>query len=787
MRASILGGGPAGLYTAILLKKAFPDADVGVWERNKSDDTFGWGVVFSDETLGHFEAADPETYAEIRRGFAYWTDIETWIGGTWTRSTGHGFCGMSRKRLLEIFQQRARGLGVDLHFQRDVVDPSALPKSDVVVAADGIQSAVRARHADSFRPTIDWRRAKFTWLGTTKPLAAFTFVFLETEWGVFQVHAYPFEPNLSTWIVECHEDTWRRAGLEHVSEADTVAFCERVFAPFLDGHRLLSNRSIWRTFPTVRCERWSHGNVVLIGDAAHTAHFSIGSGTKLAMEDAIALVDAFRAHGWNDVPATLDAYERGRRIDVLKLQRAAQTSLEWFENTHRHVRQTPDEFTFNLMTRSKRITYDSLARRDPALVRAAAIDFAARNGASNGATDPRALAATERAASSASAARSPGVATKPSIAPSARADVRPPAFTPIEFRGLRLENRIVVSPMCQYSAVDGVPNDWHLVHLGGRAIGGAALVIAEATSASPDGRITLGCTGMWSADHANAWRRIVDFVHGSTRAKIGIQIGHAGRKASCNLPWEGDDPLRDARAWTTLGPSANPFKPSWHVPRAMSASDMRRVEDDFVGAVERAESAGFDLVELHMAHGYLLSSFLSPLSNLRTDEYGGSLENRMRWPLAIFEKARAAWPASKPMFVRISATDWLEPRGWTVDESVVFARELAARGCDLVDVSSAGNVSESPVEYGRMYQVPFAEKIRSEARVRVMAVGGIQGVDHVNTVLAAGRADLCALARPHLSDPYLALHGAAEAGVDVHWPNQYLAVKPRGRTAIAGD
>jgi len=753
MRASILGGGPAGLYAAILLKKSFPTASIDVFERNKADDTFGWGVVFSDETLRAFEDADPETYGEIRRGFAYWTDIETWIDGTWTRSTGHGFCGMSRRQLLEIFQRRAGGLGVALHFQQDVLDESALPASDVIVAADGLQSAIRSKHAASFRPTIDWRKAKFTWLGTTKPLAAFTFVFLETEWGVFQVHAYPFQSDLSTWIVECHEDTWRRAGLEHASEADTVAFCERIFAPFLDGHRLLSNRSIWRTFPTVRCERWSHENVVLLGDAAHTAHFSIGSGTKLAMEDAIALVDAFKTHGWKDVPATLAAYESGRRLDVLKLQRAAQTSLEWFENTARHVRQTPIEFTFNLMTRSKRITYGNLERRDPALVREAAVDFAARNG----------------------------------VQPGADGKVPPPAFTPIEFRSLRLANRIVVSPMCMYSAIDGVPNDWHLVHLGSRAVGGAGLVVAEATNVSAEGRITPGCTGLWNEAQAAAWRRIVEFVHGSTRAKIGIQLGHAGRKASCNLPWEGDDPLRDASAWRTLGPSANPFEPSWPTPKAMDAGDRQRVEDEFVYAVKLAEKAGFDLVELHMAHGYLLSSYLSPLSNLRTDEYGGSLENRMRWPLRVFEFARAAWPASKPMFVRISATDWLEPRGSTVDDSVVFARELKARGCDLVDVSSAGNVPESRVEYGRMYQTPFADRIRAEADVRVMAVGGIQGIDHVNTVLAAGRADLCALARPHLTDPYLTLHAAAEAGVDVHWPNPYLAVKPRKNAANSSE
>jgi anthraniloyl-CoA monooxygenase len=750
MRISVLGGGPAGLYFSILMKQAFPEAGITVWERNAPDDTFGWGVVFSDETLGGFEAADAETYREIRRSFAYWDDIETYYGDTCVRSTGHGFCGMSRRRLLQIFQERARGLGVPILFEKEVQDDSALPASDLIVACDGINSAVRARHARHFGPSLDGRKCKFTWLGTTLPLKAFTFIFRETEWGVFQVHAYPFQPDLSTFIVECREETWKRAGLDRADEAQTVAFCERLFADHLSGHKLLSNRSIWRTFPTVRCERWNHGNVVLLGDAAHTAHFSIGSGTKLAMEDAIALVQTFREHGTADVPAALAAYDAARRVDVLKLQKAAQTSLEWFENSARYVRQHPLQFTFNLMTRSRRITYDNLATRDPALVHAATDWW----GAAQGAT--------------------------------ARADgsLPPPVFTPFRLRSLELANRVVVSPMCQYSAVDGVPNDWHLVHLGSRAIGGAGLVIAEATGVSPDGRITPGCTGLWSAAHRDAWKRITDFVHQRSGAKIAIQLGHAGRKASCNLPWEGDVPLRDARAWPTIGPSALPFQQGWHVPKEMDAADMARVKVDLVRAVGLALEAGFDAVELHMAHGYLFSSFLSPKSNQRKDGYGGSRENRMRFPLEAFEAARAAWPQDKAMWVRISASDWLDDAGgWTADDSVAFARELKARGCDAIDVSSAGNTPESKVEYGRMYQVPFADQIRHEAGIPVIAVGGIQGWDHANTVLLAGRADLCAIARAHLADPYLTLHAAAAYGVDVRWPNQYLAAKPRPAAA----
>ena len=747
MKIACLGGGPAGLYFAILMKKAFPEAAIVVHERNKADDTFGFGVVFSDETLGNFEAADEPTYKEIRRLFRYWGDIETHLGDAVVRSTGHGFCGMSRRRLLQVFHARCRELGVELRFESDVVDDSTV-QADLVVACDGINSAVRARHAEHFQPSLDWRKCKFTWLGTTLPMDAFTFWFERTEFGVFQVHAYPFEEGLGTFIVECTEEAWRAAGLDKADDAATIAFCERVFARKLGGHKLVANRSIWRTFPTVRCGAWTKDNLVLIGDAAHTAHFSIGSGTKLAMEDAIALRDAFVRHGVQDVPATLAKYEEARKTEVLKLQKAAQTSLEWFENSARYMDQDPVEFTFNLMTRSKRITYENLKKRDPELVRRATEGYARAQGR----------------------------------APAAGRAAPPPAFVPLAIRGVELANRIVVSPMCQYSAHEGVPGDWHLVHLGSRAIGGAGLVLAEATSVSSDGRITPGCTGLWNDAQRDAWKRIVDFVHASSGAKLGIQLGHAGRKASCSTPWEGDAPLVDARAWPTIGPSADAFKEGWHLPKAMTRSDMDRVRDDFVAATRRALAAGFDLLELHAAHGYLLSSFLSPLSNKRLDEHGGSLANRMRYPLEVVEAVRAAWPADKPLFVRISASDWLDAEGgFTCDDAVVLARELKLRGVDCVDVSSAGNSPRSRIDFGRMYQVPFADAIRHGAGVLVQCVGAVQGIDHANTVLAAGRADLVAMARPHLADPYLALHAAAEAGHEVPWPRQYLAAKPRPR------
>jgi len=742
MKIVCIGGGPAALYFAILLKKRLPDAEIDIFEQNKADDTFGWGVVFSDETLGNFEAADPESFQSIRENFAYWTDIDTFYDGAKVTSTGHGFCGLARKKLLLLLQARCAELGVRMKFEYAVDDVAALAAEyDLVVAADGVNSRVREAYADSFRPELDWRKCKFAWFGTTKKMTAFTFVFKETEWGLFQVHAYPFEEGRGTWIVECREETWRKAGLDKLNEEESAAFCHRLFADHLEGEELLINRSLWRTFPTVRCGSWRHENVVLLGDSAHTAHFSIGSGTKLAMEDSIALADAVCANP-ESVEAALAAYEDARRLDVLKTQRAAQTSLEWFENSGRYLGQTPERFVFNLMTRSKRITHDNLALRDPELVATVDRMVAAENG------QP-----TE--------------------------DVPPPAFLPLQIAGLEISNRIVVSPMCQYSATDGIPDEWHLVHLGSRAVGGAGLVFTEMTNVSEDGRITLGCAGMWNDEQAAAWQRIVAFVHEHSAAKIGMQLAHAGRKASCKLPWEGDTPLTSG-AWQAIGPSATPFAADWPVPKAMDEAEMARVRQCFVDSAERCLRAGFDVIELHMAHGYLLSSFLSPLSNLRTDEYGGTLENRARYPLEVARAVRAVWPKERPLFARISATDWFddEQRGFTVDEAVQVSRWLGEAGVDVIDVSSAGNVPESKPQYGRMYQLPFAERIRYESGLPVMAVGAIQGLDHANTIVAAGRADLCAIARGFLADPYMVQREAVRSEVARYpFPPQYLAAK----------
>jgi anthraniloyl-CoA monooxygenase len=739
-----VGGGPAGLYFALLMKKADPAHDVTVVERNRPDDTFGFGVVFSDATLDTFAEADPETHAAITGAFAHWDDIDIHYRGQVITSTGHGFAGIARQRLLDILRARAEALGVRCDFQREVVGIEPWADADLVLAADGVSSAVRTRDAARFRPRIDWRPNRFVWLGTTFPFPAFTFLFKESEHGLWRVHAYRYEPRRSTFILEGTEATWRRAGLDRASEEDTVAFTERLFARELDGHPVLANRSLWRSFPTVENGAWHHGKVVLVGDAAHTAHFSIGSGTKLAMEDAIALSRALGAH--TDVASALTAYEAERRPLVESAQRAARMSLEWFEQTERyHERLEPIQFAFSLLTRSLRVTHANLKLRDAKFVE----------------TVDRWVAA--RAADQARV-------TVPGPPPP------PPMFTPFRLRELVLANRVVVSPMCQYSAEDGTPGEWHLVNLGSRAVGGAALVVAEMTDVSREGRISPGCTGMYKPEHVTAWRRIVEFVHRHSRARIGLQLAHAGRKGATRRLWEGIDEPLDEGAWPLLSASPIPYLSHGQTPREMDRRDMDEVREQFVRAARMADDAGFDMLELHAAHGYLLASFLSPLTNARTDAYGGTLANRLRWPLEVFDAVRAAWPLAKPMSVKISATDWVEG-GFQLEDAVATARALRAHGCDLVTVSSGQTVRDQRPAYGRLYQTPFSDRIRHEAGIPTATVGAIGSYADVNSIIAAGRADLCALARAHLYDPYWTRHAAWEQGYDLGWPDQYVSVK----------
>jgi anthraniloyl-CoA monooxygenase len=745
-RIAIVGGGPGGLYFSILMKKARPDFDITVYERNQAGDTFGFGVVFSDETLSNFEARDPESYAAITNEFVYWGEIDTIAKGETIRSDGHGFCGMERRTLLLLLQERARSLGVRLLFGVEIDDLAKLGDPDLIVAADGINSSIRDRYKEHFRPQIDWRHNKFCWLGSTKPLPAFTFVFRENEHGVWILGAYQYKKGMSTWVPECDDATWRRAGLDQASETETVAYLENLFGDVLDGHRLLTNRSVWRNFPMVKNERWYFRNIVLLGDALHTAHYSIGSGTKLAMEDAIALTDAFLAH--EAVPDALAHFEKVRREEVEKTQHAADVSLVWFEKPRRFWKLEPMQLTVSLLSRSKQITYENLRRRDAAFVHGVDRWWADKVRREQGFDIP---------------------VDQP----------YPPMFTPFRVRDMVVTNRVVVSPMNMYSAEqEGIPGDFHLVHLGRLAMGGAGLVFAEMTAVSESGRITPGCPGIYTDEQERAWRRVCEFVHRNSEAKFCLQIGHAGRKGSTRRGWDGMDlPLPDGENWPIVSASPLAFRAESQMPAELSRADMDGVRDAFVAAARRAEAAGFDMLELHMAHGYLLSSFISPLTNERADEYGGSLENRMRFPLEVLDAVRAAW-ADKPLSVRISATDWVPERGLDVDDAIEIARLLKAHGVDILDVSAGQTTVEAKPVYGRMFQVPFSEAIRSEVDIPTITVGNVTTADQVNTIVVSGRADLVALARPHLVDPQFTLRASAHYGYEAQtWPKPYLAGK----------
>ncbi len=755
MRIAVVGGGPGGLYFAALAKQLDPGSEITVWERNAADDTFGFGVVFSDETLGGIEHADPAVYRAMEREFARWDDIDVHFKGQVITSGGHGFAALSRRRLLQILQQRCAELGVTVRFRAEAPDAAALAAGhDLVVAADGANSAIRAAFAGTFRPDLDVRRCRYMWLGTDLVFDAFKFYIEQTPHGVMQIHGYPYDATGSTFIVEMHDSVWRAAGFDRLAPPDPPdlppgrsddASIERIrtlFAAVLDGHAVHANNSKWISFGTLRCGSWRHGNVILLGDAAHTAHFSIGSGTKLAMEDALALAACL--HEQPDLDTALTAYEAERRPVVASTQRAAQASLEWFENLGQYTGQEPEQFAFNIMTRSRRVTHGNLRLRDPEFATRIDTWFAGhekKRGMGNG-------------------------------------DVVPPMFQPLRLRGLELKNRVVVSAMDMYSSADGTPSDFHLVHLGGKALGGAALVMTEMVCVSPDGRITPGCAGMYAPEHEAAWRRITGFVHGNSTAKIGLQLGHSGRKGSTRLMWEGiDEPLPEGN-WEVTAPSPIPYLPGVsQVPRELTAADLTEIKESFLNATRAADRSGFDLLELHCAHGYLLSSFISPVTNRRDDEYGGSLAGRLRYPLEVFAAMRDAWPADKPMTVRISATDWC-PGGITGEDAVEISRAFLAAGADAIDVSTGQVTPDEEPAFGRSYQTPFADAIRNRTGIATIAVGVISSYDDVNSIILAGRADLCALGRAHLYDPNWTLHAAADQGYDgpaAAWPDPWRA------------
>jgi len=756
-RILCIGGGPAGLYFALLMKARHPALEITVVERNRPFDTFGWGVVLSDQTLANLAAAESGTAGLIGESFHHWDDIQVFFKGGQVRSGGHGFCGIGRKRLLNILQERCLSLGVDLVFETDATDDQALAAqygADLVIASDGLNSRIRQRYQDVYQPDIDLRKCRFVWLGTHQTFDAFTFAFEQTEHGWFQAHAYQFDDETSTFIVETPEEVWQAHGLDQMEQPEAIAFCEKLFARYLGGHALISNATHlrgsanWIRFPRVVCKHWTHRvdiagktvPIVLMGDAAHTAHFSIGSGTKLALEDAIDLADEFGRGG--SIDDVLTGYEARRSVEVLKIQNAARNSTEWFENVSRYTGMQIEQFAYSMLTRSQRISHENLRLRDAQW-----------------------LGGYEK-----------WLAGGKQI---------PPMLTPYKVRGLELKNRIIVSPMATYSAVDGVPQDFHLVHLGARALGGAALVFVEMTSPTPEGRITPGCPGLYTDAQGAAFKRIVDFVHAQSSAKIGLQLGHSGPKGSTQVGWEGTDEPLPTGNWPLLAASALAYGSQNQTPVAMTQADMDLLREQFVASTHRAIDAGFDWLELHCAHGYVLASFLSPLTNQRTDGYGGDIAARARYPLEVFAAMRAVWPADRPMSVRISAHDWA-PGGNTDDDAVAVAKLFKAAGCDFIDVSSGQTTRDAKPVYGRMYQTPFADRIRNEVGIATIAVGAITDADQANSIVAAGRADLCAVARPHLADPAWTLHEAAKLQSRyVDWPQPYLAGRDQMYREIA--
>ena len=765
MKILSIGGGAAGLYFGILMKKLDPSNEITILERNRPYDTFGWGVVFSDQTLSNFVRADEPTARTILQSFNHWDDIDVRINSTSIISGGHGFCGIGRKRLLNILQERAEGLGVKLVFEADIKDDQEAAReygADLVIAADGLNSAIRTRYASTFKPDIDTRKCRFVWLGTKKLFKDFTFIFENTEFGWFQAHIYQFDGDTSTFIVETPEDVWQRAGIDEMSQEESIAFCEKLFAKHLDGAELMSNAAHlrgsanWIKFPRVICENWVQWNsidgkevpVVLMGDAAHTAHFSIGSGTKLAMEDAIELANSIAASTTGDMHEILASYQETRAIEVLKIQNAARNAMEWFEETGRYTNMPPEQFNFSLLTRSQRISHDNLRVRDADYIATYDKWFATKAFADAGLELPT------------------------------NVENIPPMFTPFKVRDVVLKNRVVVSPMAQYSSEDGLADDYHLVHLGARAMGGAGMVFTEMTCVSADARITPGCPGLYKPEHTIGWKRIVDFVHSNSDAKIAVQIGHAGAKGATKLAWDGIDKPVETDSWSLISASPEQYLAGVsQTSREMTRDDMDRVKQDFINSTKAAEVAGFDWLELHAAHGYLLSSFISPITNRRSDEYGGSLENRMKYPLEIFTAVREVWPVGKPISVRISAHDWTEG-GITPQDAVEIAKAFKAAGADLIDCSSGQVTKKEKPVFGRMFQTPFADQIRNEAGIATIAVGAIFEADNVNTIIAAGRADLCAVARMHLVNPAWTLLEAAKIGYkNVTWPKQYISAK----------
>ena len=736
MKISVIGGGPGGLYFSILLKKAIPTCEIDIYERNKPDDSFGFGVVFSDETLSEFLMRDPKSYDLIRSKFAYWDALDVARDGEIVRISGNGFCGCSRKTLLQLLQQRCTEEGINFHFEHNVDDLSQFKNSDVIIACDGIGSQIRTQFASDFGTKIELKKNRFVWMGSTKPLDAFTYFFRNTPYGMIVAHAYQYEKGMSTWIFECSDATWKNAGFEVENEQDTIQKIAHLFKEELEGHGLISNKSYWRQFPAITNEKWHKDNIVLLGDAKATAHYSIGSGTKLAMECAIGLADALIEFP-NNIPQAFDKYEKTRRNRVEMIQYAANVSLDWFENMDRNAQHDFQQFAFGCMTRSKKVTFENLAIRDASFPEKVLAEFNTKLGISDLKT--------------------------------------PAAFTSFSLRKMKLENRIVMAPMGQYSAENGLVNNWHLVHYGARATGGVGLLLTEMTAISNSGRITLGCAGIWNKEQVVEWLKITDFIHTNSASKIGIQLGHSGRKGAVNVPKIGNNIPLEKESWDLISASPIAFSSKNAIPKEMTLDDMNLIVSEFVQATKNTDEADFDVIELQAHHGFLLASFLSPLTNIRKDEFGGSIENRLKFPLRVFTEMRAVFNQDKPMSVRISASDWAE-NGISEEDVLQIATAFKTAGADIINVSTGNTVENQKPLVGRMWQTPFSDAIRNSVHIPTITAGYIQDIDQINTILLNGRADLIALGRPLLLDAnFVRTAQAYEQFKATTIPNQYLA------------
>ena len=735
LKIAVIGGGPGGLYFSILTKKALPNCQINIYERNKPDDSFGFGVVFSDETLGEFLKRDMQSYELIRSKFAYWDDIIVARNGENVSISGNGFCGCSRKTLLQLLQQRCIEEGINLHFEHNVNDLSQFENADIILASDGIASGIRTKYEKEFGTKITLKKNRFVWLGSTKPLDAFNYFFRETPHGTIVAHTYQYETGMSTWIFECSNETWRNLQFEVTNEADTIAKISEIFKDELDGHPLISNKSHWRQFPHVTNENWYHKNIVLLGDAKATAHYSIGSGTKLAMDCAIGLYDAIIANP-NDVQAAFQHYDKSRRNTVEMIQHAALVSLDWFENMDRNIQHPFYQFAFGCMTRSKKVTFENLRLRDKSFTDKVLEEFI-ENQIPN---------------------------TKFQIPKNSA------AFTPFKLRELELQNRIVMSSMGQYSAENGLVNDWHFQHYTSRAVGGLGLIITEMTAISETGRITLGCAGIYNENQIVEWKRITDFIHKNTQTKIGIQLGHSGRKGCSKIPWE---ETFSEESWELFSASATPFNENSEKPKEMTLVEMDLITSQFVQAAKNAKKAGFDMIELQAHHGFLLASFLSPLTNIRTDEFGGNIENRLKFPLRVFNEIRKVFPKEKPISIRISATDWAE-NGISEADIIHISNEFKKAGADIINVSTGNTIANQKPQTGRMWQTPFSDLVRNTVHIPTITAGYIQDIDQINTIILNGRADLVALGRPLLLDPYFVRNAQAYEQFEPNdIPNQY--------------